>query len=671
MELHRGAGQLRRSPRSSARSAPFSRSSPRWSLSRSSASRSSASPPRASAARSSATTTFGSSSPTRPGSRSSASGSSQRSLGAVPLARNPAAVPVALLAVAPFRVPVQVGDEDASFSFRCTSSSRPRCSRSRIASLRGERPPRLRFLLGAAARGFRDLLGDLVPVDVGRASRRYRARVLRLSRSSPGSPPSRAQPDRRAGCPARCSSPSSRWARSSRRSGSGRRRRGRCSSRRDVEVANAYTSFFRVTSLFKDPSLYGRYLVMPIAVLLVAILIRRGRTVDWVVATAFVAFLFFGLFYSYSQSSFVALFVVTFGVALVGVERRTRIVLLACALVVAVAAGSRAAASIGGRSAKDVTSGRSRLVRVTLDAFKERPIAGVGVGGQPRASSELAGKGSPSRNASHTTPLTVLPSSASSASRLYVWPRRRRLGARPRHPPGPRARDGPRRDARSPSSSTRCCTRGFFEDPLTWGVLGLAAAVLAARSPQVVTRRLRRKTRAGCAGAAGTLIPAGATGLLMPRAFVWIIAAVAVARRRRSRGLSAASWFTTQDRRDGTLDTELQGVTVSDRTTTAPQAHAAPEPAGDRRCWLTSEPIHDARSPARPRSSDSRPEIPLDARPRELHRVPAGLLRRRPLRQLVRAARPTRSTRRRGRSAGSGASEERCPSSPAIDGPRS
>ena len=54
---------------------------------------------------------------------------------------------------------------------------------------------------------------------------------------------------------------------------------------RDVEVANAYTSFFRVTSLFKDPSLYGRYLVVPIAVLLVAILVRRGRTIDWVVAT--------------------------------------------------------------------------------------------------------------------------------------------------------------------------------------------------------------------------------------------------------------------------------------------------------------------------------------------------------------------------------------------------
>ena len=34
-------------------------------------------------------------------------------LGAVPLVRYPAIVPVALLAVAPFRIPVELGDEEA------------------------------------------------------------------------------------------------------------------------------------------------------------------------------------------------------------------------------------------------------------------------------------------------------------------------------------------------------------------------------------------------------------------------------------------------------------------------------------------------------------------------------------------------------------------------------
>src|SRR4029079_17495898 len=64
---------------------------------------------------------------------------------------------------------------------------------------------------------------------------------------------------------------------------------------RDVEVANAYTSFFRVTSLFKDPSLYGRYLVVPIPVLLVALWLHRGRSLEWIPFAVLIAFLFAGL----------------------------------------------------------------------------------------------------------------------------------------------------------------------------------------------------------------------------------------------------------------------------------------------------------------------------------------------------------------------------------------
>lgn len=251
---------------------------------------------------------------------------------------------------------------------------------------------------------------------------------------------------------------------------------------RDVEVANAYTSFFRVTSLFKDPSLYGRYLIVPIAVLLVAILLHRGRTIEWVVAAGFVAFLFWGLYFSYSQSSFVALFAVTFAVALVGAGRRLRILLLVCAALATLAAAAVAADAVGGRSARDVTSGRSRLVEVTLDAFAARPIAGVGVGGQPRASSKESGKGSPSRNASHTTPLTVLAEGGVVGFALYLWTlaavawalllvtrRDRTLGV------GLAA-------VFLVLVVHSFLYAGFFEDPLTWGVLGTAAAVLASEA---------------------------------------------------------------------------------------------------------------------------------------------------------------------------------------------
>ena len=248
---------------------------------------------------------------------------------------------------------------------------------------------------------------------------------------------------------------------------------------RDVAVANAYTSFFRVTSLFKDPSLYGRHLVIPIAVLLVAVLLRRNRPIDWVAAAAIGAFLFWGLFYSYSQSSFVALFVVTFGVALLVLGKWLRVALLACALAATLAAAAVAADAIGNRPARDVTSGRSRLVSVTLDVFEKRPVAGVGIGGQPRVSTDLSGTGSPNRNASHTTPLTVLAEQGVIGFALYAWllgaaawalylvARRDRLlgvglGA-----------------VLVVLVAHSLLYAGFFEDPLTWGVLGLTAASLA------------------------------------------------------------------------------------------------------------------------------------------------------------------------------------------------
>jgi hypothetical protein len=257
---------------------------------------------------------------------------------------------------------------------------------------------------------------------------------------------------------------------------------------RDLEVANAYTTFFRVTSLFKDPSLYGRYLVVPIAVLLVILWLRRGRPFDWIAIAVLVAFLFAGLYFSYSQSSFVALFVVTFAVAVVGAGRRLRIVLVSCAAVAALAAAGFAAASVNGESAKEVTSGRSRLVEITLDAFQVNPVVGVGVGGQPRASAEAIGRRSSRRSASHTTPLTVLAEVGVVGFALYAWllaasawalvlvtRTRRLLGL------GLAA-------VLLVLFVHSLLYAGFFEEPLLWGALGIAAAALASAEPPSATK---------------------------------------------------------------------------------------------------------------------------------------------------------------------------------------
>jgi hypothetical protein len=407
-------------------------------------------------------------------------------LGAVPLVRYPAVVPVALLAAAPFRVPVQLGNDEAFLLLPLYLVIAASVLALAYRILRGERPPPPPFLLALPLAAFVTIastsflwtwderaggiaLGFFVfPFVAGLATiarspiANWLPRALLVTLVALGT----------------LFAAIGIWQAHTRTLFFGR----------DVEVANAYTSFFRVTSLFKDPSLYGRYLVVPIAVLLVAILVRRGRTIDWVVATAFVAFLFVGLFYSYSQSSFVALFVVTFAVAVVGADGRTRIVLLACALVATLAAAGVAGAAIGGRSAKDVTSGRSRLVEVTLDAFRERPVAGVGVGGQPRASSEIVRKGSPSRNASHTSPLTVLAELGVIGFALYLWLLAATVW-------GLVLVSRTDRDFAIGLGAVLLALvvhsllyAGFFEDPLTWGVIGLTAAALATAPARSVAR---------------------------------------------------------------------------------------------------------------------------------------------------------------------------------------
>ena len=74
-----------------------------------------------------------------------------------------------------------------------------------------------------------------------------------------------------------------------------------------VIVGNAYATFFRVNSVFWDPSIYGRYLTIGILTALAGILLRGAR--GWRLGGLYtvVGALWVGLLLSFSQSSFVAL----------------------------------------------------------------------------------------------------------------------------------------------------------------------------------------------------------------------------------------------------------------------------------------------------------------------------------------------------------------------------
>src|SRR5262245_39838609 len=173
---------------------------------------------------------------------------------------------------------------------------------------------------------------------------------------------------------------------------------------RDLEVANAYTSYFRTTSLFADSSIYARELALGIMVLVVALWLRR---IGFLVALALIALLWVGIFFSYSQSTMVSLVVSLLVVSVIAADRLNRRVIVASTLVCIVVAAVAVALASRDQSATRFTSGRSSLVEHTWQVFVDNPAVGVGIGGQPLASRELGGKRQTARNASHATPLTV------------------------------------------------------------------------------------------------------------------------------------------------------------------------------------------------------------------------------------------------------------------------
>jgi hypothetical protein len=192
-----------------------------------------------------------------------------------------------------------------------------------------------------------------------------------------------------------------------------------------VKVDNAYAPsgwFYRVNSVFYDPSIYGRFLVVGILASLAIVLLRRGDALWRTAALLTVAITWAGLLPSFSQSSFVSLIAAAV-VGSVVASRRSGLVVVAVAAAVLVAAVLVSPAVRSKASLAHVTSGRSTLVGKGLKVGVHHPVVGVGVGGFRRAYADLAGlKGKePKAAASHTTPVTVLAETGFPGLALLVW----------------------------------------------------------------------------------------------------------------------------------------------------------------------------------------------------------------------------------------------------------
>jgi O-antigen ligase len=194
-----------------------------------------------------------------------------------------------------------------------------------------------------------------------------------------------------------------------------------------VIVFNAYAPFFRVNSVFWDPSVYGRYLAVAVLATLAGIVLGGVR--GWKVAGlyAVAAATWFGLLISFSQSSFAALAVgvlVTAGV--VWGRRVLAFVALAVVVVAATFAVPEVREEIVDRSRTEidkVTGGRSNLVGQGVRIAADHPLHGAGVGSFNRQYARRVGINGedPKRTASHTTPVTVAAEEGLIGLALFAW----------------------------------------------------------------------------------------------------------------------------------------------------------------------------------------------------------------------------------------------------------
>jgi O-antigen ligase len=193
--------------------------------------------------------------------------------------------------------------------------------------------------------------------------------------------------------------------------------------------------------------------------------------------------LFAGLYFSYSQSSFVALFVVVVLVTGVVGDRRGRQLVAAVAVVLALAGAGVVAAAVRDESIRKATSDRSRRVESTFTVFRQHPLYGVGLGAQPLASQENSKRPGPKpRFVSHTTPLTIAAELGIVGFLAYVA----FLAGAARLLDVVR-----RRDAAVGLTLAAAFVAlfvhglfysGFVEDPLTWVVVALAGAFVIERA---------------------------------------------------------------------------------------------------------------------------------------------------------------------------------------------
>ncbi len=248
-----------------------------------------------------------------------------------------------------------------------------------------------------------------------------------------------------------------------------------------VISSNQLESYFRVNSLFFDPNIYGRFLMLVMVALAGVVLWTADRRAA-VTCTAVLVVLWAGLVLTFSQSSFVSLLV---GLAVLGAMRwSVRGAAVAAGALVVVAIGVAVVAPDAirldvrdSKSADSATSGRYDLIKGGVELFTDAPVLGQGSGAFAKDYRRTQGSSREgAASASHTIPVTVAAEQGIVGLALYLALLAAALA---------RLLDGTR------SSVPRTVVgaafialvahtfmyAAFLEDPLSWTLLGVGVAL--------------------------------------------------------------------------------------------------------------------------------------------------------------------------------------------------
>lgn len=173
-----------------------------------------------------------------------------------------------------------------------------------------------------------------------------------------------------------------------------------------VVDANRFRPDFRTNSLFWDPNMYGRALVIGLLAVVAWLLVTRLDRSRLAAGGTLVALLTLALWHTFSQSSWIALAAAASVTALLTLPPRARRWAGALVLVLVLVGTPVAASTLAGNG----PTGRADIVRTGLALASERPVLGWGMGTFEEAARARAlerGDRDPGLLASHTTPVTV------------------------------------------------------------------------------------------------------------------------------------------------------------------------------------------------------------------------------------------------------------------------